>query len=178
MAERRDVGIRNAGPGVSELQEKVVYINRVSQGRQGRPPLLADGARRRRRRHGQRRRGHGQVRRGAARDQEGRRGREEEHVQGPAGRHDDPARRSSASSAPAGCCSSRPLPVPASSPAARSARCSSSPASTTCCRKSLGSDNALNMVKAAAEGLQNLASPEDIARRRGKTVGRVYTGQE
>jgi small subunit ribosomal protein S5 len=40
--------------------------------------------------------------------------------------------------------------------------------------KSLGSDNALNMVKAAAQGLQNLASPATIARRRGKTVGQVY----
>jgi small subunit ribosomal protein S5 len=43
--------------------------------------------------------------------------------------------------------------------------------------KSLGSDNALNMVRAAAQGLQSLASPEDIARRRGMTVARVYTGQ-
>ncbi len=44
--------------------------------------------------------------------------------------------------------------------------------------KSLGSDNALNMVRAAAEGLKNLASPEEIARRRGLSVKRVYTGQE
>ena len=35
-------------------------------------------------------------------------------------------------------------------------------------------DNALNMVKAAAEGLKSLASPEEIARRRGKTVGEVH----
>jgi small subunit ribosomal protein S5 len=40
--------------------------------------------------------------------------------------------------------------------------------------KSLGSDNALNMVKAAAQGLSVLASPATIGRRRGKTVGQVY----
>ncbi|HEX9092682.1 MAG TPA: 30S ribosomal protein S5 [Coriobacteriia bacterium] len=44
--------------------------------------------------------------------------------------------------------------------------------------KSLGSDNALNMVKAAAEGLRNLASPATIARRRGKTVGQLYGWEE
>ncbi len=44
--------------------------------------------------------------------------------------------------------------------------------------KSLGSDNALNMVKAAAQGLQSLASAATIARRRGKTVGQVYGWEE
>jgi small subunit ribosomal protein S5 len=34
--------------------------------------------------------------------------------------------------APVSCCSSRPAPVPASSPVARCAPCSSAPASTTC----------------------------------------------
>lgn len=40
--------------------------------------------------------------------------------------------------------------------------------------KSLGSNNALNMVKAAAEGLKQLSSPEEIARKRGKSVAEVY----
>ncbi|MDP2400716.1 MAG: 30S ribosomal protein S5 [Actinomycetota bacterium] len=40
--------------------------------------------------------------------------------------------------------------------------------------KSLGTDNALNMLKAAAEGLKALSSAEDVARRRGKTVGQIY----
>lgn len=44
--------------------------------------------------------------------------------------------------------------------------------------KSLGSDNALNMVKAAAEGLRSLSSPKDIARRRGITVAQVFGGRE
>jgi len=44
--------------------------------------------------------------------------------------------------------------------------------------KSLGSDNALNMVKAAAEGLKSLASPHDVARRRGMSVGSVYGWEE
>jgi small subunit ribosomal protein S5 len=44
--------------------------------------------------------------------------------------------------------------------------------------KSLGSDNALNMVKAAAEGLRTLSSPQDVARRRGLSVGRIYGWEE
>ncbi|MGB4441826.1 MAG: 30S ribosomal protein S5 [Coriobacteriia bacterium] len=40
--------------------------------------------------------------------------------------------------------------------------------------KSLGTSNALNIVKAAAEGLQQLKSPEDVARSRGKSVGEIY----
>ena len=44
--------------------------------------------------------------------------------------------------------------------------------------KSLGTDNALNMVKAAAEGLKALASPQEIAARRGKTVGQLYGWEE
>jgi small subunit ribosomal protein S5 len=44
--------------------------------------------------------------------------------------------------------------------------------------KSLGSDNALNMVKAAAEGLKSLSSPADVARRRGMTVGQMYGWEE
>lgn len=44
--------------------------------------------------------------------------------------------------------------------------------------KSLGSDNALNMVKAAAEGLRSLSSPAAVARRRGKTVAQLYGLEE
>jgi small subunit ribosomal protein S5 len=44
--------------------------------------------------------------------------------------------------------------------------------------KSLGTNNALNMVKAAAQGLQSLSSPEDVARRRGKTVAQLYGLEE
>jgi small subunit ribosomal protein S5 len=44
--------------------------------------------------------------------------------------------------------------------------------------KSLGTDNALNMVKAAAQGLRELSSPEQIANKRGKTVGQIYGWEE
>ena len=40
--------------------------------------------------------------------------------------------------------------------------------------KSLGTDNALNIVKAAAEGLKQLSSPEEVAERRGLTVAEIY----
>lgn len=43
--------------------------------------------------------------------------------------------------------------------------------------KSLGSANALNIVKAAAAGLQSLQSAQDVANRRGLSVKEVY-GQE
>jgi small subunit ribosomal protein S5 len=44
--------------------------------------------------------------------------------------------------------------------------------------KSLGSDNALNMVKAAAQGLKTLSSPQDVSRRRGLSVGAIYGWEE
>jgi small subunit ribosomal protein S5 len=44
--------------------------------------------------------------------------------------------------------------------------------------KSLGTDNALNMVKAAAQGLGSLSSAEDVARRRGMTVAKMYGWEE
>jgi small subunit ribosomal protein S5 len=40
--------------------------------------------------------------------------------------------------------------------------------------KSLGSDNPINMVRAAAEALKMLESPQQVAERRGKTVAQVY----
>ncbi|PKQ15860.1 MAG: 30S ribosomal protein S5 [Actinobacteria bacterium HGW-Actinobacteria-7] len=44
--------------------------------------------------------------------------------------------------------------------------------------KSLGTDNALNMVKAAAQGLKSLSSAEEVARRRGKSVAQIYGWEE
>ena len=61
----------------------------------------------------------------------------------------------------------RPPPVPASSPVARCAPCWSAPASTTCCRKSLGSSNAINIVHATVAALKGLERPEAVAARRG-----------
>ena len=53
------------------------------------------------------------------------------HGRAAAHRRHDPARDHRVSTAPAGCCSSPPPAVPASSPAVRCARCSSAPASPT-----------------------------------------------
>ena len=44
--------------------------------------------------------------------------------------------------------------------------------------KSLGTSNALNAIKAAAEGLKLLSSPEDAAERRGLTVKEMFVGKE
>ena len=44
--------------------------------------------------------------------------------------------------------------------------------------KSLGTDNALNSIKAAAEGLKSLTSPEEAADRRGLTVSEMFNGKE
>ena len=40
--------------------------------------------------------------------------------------------------------------------------------------KSLGTDNAMNIVKAAAEGLKELQSPQQVAKRRNMTVAEIY----
>ena len=44
--------------------------------------------------------------------------------------------------------------------------------------KSLGTSNALNIIKAAADGLQQLSSPEQAADRRGLTVAEMFVGKE
>jgi len=44
--------------------------------------------------------------------------------------------------------------------------------------KSLGTNNALNIIKAAAEGLKELSSPEEAAERRGLTVAEMFNGKE
>ena len=44
--------------------------------------------------------------------------------------------------------------------------------------KSLGTNNAMNIIKAAAEGLKELSSPEQAAERRGMTVGEMFVGKE
>ncbi|MCL2339670.1 MAG: 30S ribosomal protein S5 [Actinomycetia bacterium] len=44
--------------------------------------------------------------------------------------------------------------------------------------KSLGTNNAMNTVKAAAAGLQALSSPTDVARRRDTSVSRIYGWKE
>ncbi|MBQ6411036.1 MAG: 30S ribosomal protein S5, partial [Atopobiaceae bacterium] len=44
--------------------------------------------------------------------------------------------------------------------------------------KSLGTNNALNIIKAAAEGLKQLSSPAETAERRGITVGEMFVGKE
>ena len=43
--------------------------------------------------------------------------------------------------------------------------------------KSLGTDNAMNVVKATAEGLKEMESPADVAARRGISVGQLFGGK-
>jgi small subunit ribosomal protein S5 len=42
--------------------------------------------------------------------------------------------------------------------------------------KSLGTDNQMNIVKATAAGLESLSSPEDVAARRGISVAQMFVG--
>ena len=44
--------------------------------------------------------------------------------------------------------------------------------------KSLGTSNSLNIIKAAAEGMARLESPQQAAARRGITVGEMFAGKE
>jgi small subunit ribosomal protein S5 len=44
--------------------------------------------------------------------------------------------------------------------------------------KSLGTNNAMNIVKAAAAGLQQLSSPREVAARRDTTVAKIYGWKE
>ena len=44
--------------------------------------------------------------------------------------------------------------------------------------KSLGTDNAMNIVKATAEGLKEMQSPEQVAPRRGMSVADIYGWKE
>jgi small subunit ribosomal protein S5 len=44
--------------------------------------------------------------------------------------------------------------------------------------KSLGTSNSLNSIKAAAEGLKELSSPAETADRRGLTVAEMFVGKE
>ena len=44
--------------------------------------------------------------------------------------------------------------------------------------KSLGTANSMNVIKAAAEGLKQLESPEQVADRRGITVAKMFGTKE
>ena len=44
--------------------------------------------------------------------------------------------------------------------------------------KSLGTDNVMNVVRATAEGLKAMESPEDVAARRGLSVSKIYGWKE
>lgn len=44
--------------------------------------------------------------------------------------------------------------------------------------KSLGTSNAMNIVKAAAEGLKNMETPQQVAERRGISVAEVFGWKE
>ena len=44
--------------------------------------------------------------------------------------------------------------------------------------KSLGTSNVMNVVKATAEGLKNMESPQEVAARRGLSVAQIYGRKE
>jgi len=44
--------------------------------------------------------------------------------------------------------------------------------------KSLGTDNAMNVVKAAGQGLREMQSPEEVSKRRGISVAQIYGFKE
>ena len=44
--------------------------------------------------------------------------------------------------------------------------------------KSLGTSNAMNIVKAAAEGLRNMQSPQEVAQRRNLSVAEIFGWEE
>ena len=83
--------------------------------------------------------------------------------------------RSSASSVPVAFLSSLLFPVPALSPAALPVPLSG--VENVLC-KSLGTDNVMNVVKATAEGLKEMQSPESVAERRGISVAKIYGWKE
>lgn len=68
--------------------------------------------------------------------------------------------------------------VPASSPAVPSRPLFELAGIKNILSKSLGSDNGLNIIKAAAEGLKQLSTPEDVAARRGLTVSEMFVGKK
>ncbi len=47
-----------------------------------------------------------------------------------------------------------------------------------CLTKSLGTDNAMNIVKAAAEGLKSMETPAEVAARRGVSVASIFGTKE
>ena len=49
---------------------------------------------------------------------------------------------------------------------------------TDCFAKSLGTDNVMNVVKATAEGLKNMESPEQVSERRGMSASKIYGWKE
>ena len=49
---------------------------------------------------------------------------------------------------------------------------------TDCLSKSLGTDNCLNIVKAAAEGLKLMETPQEVAARRGMSVAQIFGTKE
>ena len=44
--------------------------------------------------------------------------------------------------------------------------------------KSLGTNNAMNVVKAAADGLKNMQSPVEVAKRRNMSVAQIFGWKE
>ena len=78
----------------------------------------------------------------------------------------------------AACCSSRPTPGTGVIAGGAARAVLELAGVTDCFAKSLGTDNVMNVVKATAEGLKNMQSPQEVAERRGLSVAQIFGRKE